>query len=225
MHEPPVVVSVVVPVYNGERLIARCMESLLAQSDVTVDVIVVDDGSTDRSIEVASSFPVRVVARPHAGVSAARNAGLRVARAALIGFCDHDDEWLPTKAARQISYLDQHPEVASVLCRQEIVLPPGVDPPSWLQPDEQGDIGGPLPMSGLFRAEALAAVGGFDEELAGNEDLDLLVRMRELGYQSAVLDDRLVVRHVHDDNWSHGPGSYVPGLFEVLRRRAHRSRT
>jgi glycosyltransferase involved in cell wall biosynthesis len=191
---------------------------------VITDVIVVDDGSVDGSADVASRYPVRVVRQDHTGVSAARNAGLRLARASLIGFCDHDDEWVPTKAARQISYLDDHPDVDCVMCRQRIVLAPGIDPPSWLPPDSDGDIGGPLPMSGLFRAEVLEAIGGFDEELAGNEDLDLLVRMRELGHRSAVIDDRLVVRHVHDGNWSHGPGSYTPGLFEVLRRSARRSR-
>jgi len=187
-------------------------------------VIVVDDGSRDRTVEIATTYPVRILRREHAGVSAARNAGIACATAPLIGFCDHDDEWRPTKVARQVDHLRRHPELVGVLCRQEIVLAPGVERPAWLVPDGRGDLGGTHPLSGLFRGDALVAVDGFDESIVDGEDLDLLVRLRERGGELGVLDERLLVRHVHLDNVSHRAPSYAPGVFEVLRRHARRSR-
>jgi glycosyltransferase involved in cell wall biosynthesis len=224
MHSEGRWVSVVVPTFDGEALIERCLRSLLAQEGVALDVVVVDDGSRDRTAELASAYPVRVVVRSHEGVAAARNAGVHCARAPLVAFCDQDDEWRPSKAARQVAYLDDHPEAAAVLCRQEVVLAPGIEPPPWLVPDARGDLGGILPLSGLFRSEALAAVGGFDTALVGNDDLDLLVRLGEHGHRVDVLDEKLLVRHVHARNASHELGSYTPAIFDVLRRRVRRSR-
>ena len=213
-----------VPVYDGEMLVGRCIESLLTQQGHTIEIVVVDDGSCDRSADVAASYPVRLVRRGHAGVSAARNAGVACATAPVIGFCDHDDEWRPTKVARQLSLLRDRPDLVGVLCRQEIVLAPRVTRPSWLVPDERGDVGGVHPLSGLFRVDAITEIGGFDEDIPLGEDLDLLVRLRERGGEIAMLDDRLLVRHVHEHNMSHRLKSYTPGVFEVLRRRARRSR-
>jgi glycosyltransferase involved in cell wall biosynthesis len=223
MAAPPEV-SIVVPVYDGEALIGRCLESLLGQRGHQVEVIVVDDGSRDRTVEIATTYPVRVVRREHAGVSAARNTGVACATAPLIGFCDHDDEWRQTKVARQVEHLRRHPELVGVLCRQEIVLAPGVEHPAWLVRDWHGELGGTHPLSGLFRGDALVAVGGFDEAIASGEDLDLLVRLRERGGELGVLDERLLVRHVHEHNVSHRTPSYAPGVFEVFRRHARRSR-
>jgi glycosyltransferase involved in cell wall biosynthesis len=223
MRAPPEV-SVVVPVYDGEALLGRCIESLLAQEGHVVQVIVVDDGSRDATLAVATSFPVTVLRRAHRGVCAARNAGGACATAPFIGFCDHDDEWRPTKVARQVERLRAEPRLVGVLCGQEIVVADGVEHPPWLVRDAAGVLGGTNPISGLFRADAIAAVGGFDEHVRFGEDLDLLVRMRERGGEFAVLDDPLLVRHVHESNMSHELGSYGPGLFSALRRRARRSR-
>jgi glycosyltransferase involved in cell wall biosynthesis len=164
-------VTVVVATHEGEAWIGRCLESLLAQRGETVEIVVVDDGSLDRTADVVATYPVRLVREPHRGVASARNTGVRLARSALVGFCDQDDEWHPDKARRQAAHLREHPTVAMVLCRQEAELG-GTAPPSWLVPDANGDLGGVLPLSGLFRATALHAVGGFDERLAGNDDLD-----------------------------------------------------
>ncbi len=214
-------VAVVVAAYQGEAFIERCLASLVAQEGEALEVVVVDDGSTDATAERAAAFPVTVVATEHGGVAAARNAGLRAARAPYVGFCDQDDEWLPTKAARQRAHLEQRPDLAGVLCRQRWVLAGGTRPP-WLVPDANGDLGGVAPLSGLFRADALRAVGGFEEGLDGRDDIDLLVRLREHGLDVEVLDDVLLVRHAHDANASHDLESYASGLHDVVRRHRRR---
>lgn len=212
------------PTFDGMHLVGRCLRSLLAQDGELVEVIVVDDGSGDATVDVVSQFPdVRLVRVAHHGVAAARTTGIRLARAPFVGFCDQDDEWLPHKAAHQAAHLRAHPELAGVLCRQEVVLD-GVEQPAWLVPDGRGDLGGVLPLSGLFRAEALARVGGLDVALRGNDDFDLLVRLRATGLQLDVLREQLLRRHVHVANTSNTIGSYAPGMLEVLRRHLARSR-
>jgi glycosyltransferase involved in cell wall biosynthesis len=217
-------VSVIVPTYNGGDLVARCLDSLLTQRAETLEVIVVDDGSTDGTLDVVKRYPgVRVVRGDHHGVAAARSTGVARASAPFIGFCDQDDEWLPGKAHRQAKHLRSRSDVAAVLCRQDVVLDE-VDRPVWLVDDRRGDAGGVLPLSGLFRTEVFNRLGGFVDSGLGSDDFDLLVRMREEGLCLDVLDDVLVRRHVHDNNASHALGSYAPGMIEVLRRRTRRAR-
>ena len=113
-------VSVVVPVFNGARFLGECLESLLAQDYPAVEIIVVDDGSSDGSADLADGFAgIRVLRRPHEGLPRTRNAGIRAASGSLIGFCDADDTWKPEKARVQVDYLAAHPACGVVLCRQE----------------------------------------------------------------------------------------------------------
>src|SRR5437763_396949 len=95
-------VSVVVPVRNGERFLGQALESALGQTLRPTEVIVVDDGSTDATVQVAAAFPVLVVASDGRGVSAARNTGVAASRGELIAFLDHDDVWERAKLERDV---------------------------------------------------------------------------------------------------------------------------
>ena len=128
----PPLVSVVVPVYNAEEFVGAAIESLLAQDYSSFEVIVVDDGSSDASADVAGSFPgVQVVRQSNAGPAAARNAGIERARGEFVAFHDADDLVPPTKLSVQVRFLLEHQEVDCVLARQE-----WIDPPAW--PKRQG---------------------------------------------------------------------------------------
>ena len=96
-------ISCIVPVLNGERYLTEAIASVLTQTEPPLEIIVVDDGSTDRTVELARSFgdAVRLVRQEHRGVSAARNHGVRVARGELLAFLDADDLYLPRKLAQQ----------------------------------------------------------------------------------------------------------------------------
>ncbi len=217
--------SVVVPTYQGIGLIERCLDALLGQVGEVLDIIVVDDGSTDATCEaVTARSRVRLFRRSHAGVAAARNVGIDAAQAPFVGFCDQDDEWLPEKAHTQAEHLRTHPDVDVVLCQADVQL--DIDErPKWLGDDQRGRRGGVPPLSGLFRSEVLARVGGFVGTEYGNEDFDLLVRLRESGARFEVADDVLMRRHVHDRNASHAFGTYERGLVDVMRRRVGRARS
>jgi glycosyltransferase involved in cell wall biosynthesis len=105
-------VSVIIPCYNAERYVCATIETVFAQGEPDIEIIVVDDGSKDRSVElVRAAFPtVRVVEQPNQGVAAARNHGLRLATGEWIAFLDADDIWLPGKLAAQFTQLDAAPD-------------------------------------------------------------------------------------------------------------------
>lgn len=114
MSVSPPVVSVVVPVYRSERFVAATIHSVLAQTLQAFEVVVVDDGSPDRSIEICKSFAdprLRYVHQPNRGLAAARNAGIRAARGRYIAFLDSDDLWAPDKLTRQVEHLASRPGV------------------------------------------------------------------------------------------------------------------
>jgi hypothetical protein len=109
-------VSVVVPVYNGARYLRQALDSALAQTYQPLQVLVVDDGSTDASPALIASYGSRVVSirQPNAGVAQARNTGLRAASGELIAFLDQDDWWLPEKVARQVERFQADDELGLV---------------------------------------------------------------------------------------------------------------
>jgi glycosyltransferase involved in cell wall biosynthesis len=215
----PVLVSVIVPVFNCARFLGECLESLLAQDYPALDIVVVDDGSSDGSGDLAERFSeVRVLRRSHEGLYATRNAGLGVAAGPLIGFCDADDLWKPEKARRQVEYLQSHPDVAVVLCRHDTVFEPGVAWPEWLRPDQvRGDLDGVSPNSGLFRRVVFDRLGEFRKFAQLGSDFDLLVRMRTAGMSIAVLEDSLRVRRIHDDNMTSRSESALAPMFQIVR--------
>jgi glycosyltransferase involved in cell wall biosynthesis len=112
-------VSAVVPAYNAARTLRAAVESILLQTVVDMEVIVVDDGSEDETAEVARAIAdprVRLISQPNLGASAARNAGIHSARGRYVAFLDADDLWLPDKLARQLALLDSRRDVHAVHC-------------------------------------------------------------------------------------------------------------
>jgi len=216
----PVLVSVIVPVFNGARFLAECIESLTGQDHPAVEVIVVDAGSTDGSGDLAATFSrVRLLRRTYESIGASRNAGIGAATGSLIGFCDSDDMWRPGKARRQVAYLQARPDVAIVLCRQETVFEPGVPWPAWLRPDQvRGDLDGVSAMSGLFRRAVFDRLGGVRAaEIGADFEHGLLYRARAAGLKIEVLEELLTLRRIHDANTTTRQGSSLPLMFTSVR--------
>ncbi len=224
-------VSVVLPVFNGARFIAAALESVAAQTEPALEAIVVDDGSTDGSGEIAARCPAaRVLRQENRGVSAARNAGIAAARGRFVAFLDVDDMWRPEKLARQRAALDAHPEAGFSVCSQEFILDEGVGRPPWLTPDL---LATPriwyIPSALLARRECLERVGGFDEGLRRlHEDTDWFIRAFEAGFKGARIDDVLLVRRVHASNRTlqadPSQRDLLPVIAASLARRRARER-
>lgn len=219
------VVSVVIPVYNGERYLAAALDSVFRQNYRPIEVMVVDDGSNDTSAEIAHSLAeVRYFYQANQGVAVARNVGIANASGDLIAFLDQDDMWATNKLRSQVDYLLTHPEVGYVLARQQTFLEPGADPPSWLKKELLiTDSVAFLPGALLVRKEILHQVGGFEPRFRIDNDSEWFFRARDAGVPMAILPEILLYRRIHGSNQTSQTRSGGPLLRivkESLDRRA-----
>jgi GT2 family glycosyltransferase len=201
--EPPLF-SVVIPAHNAERTIGDALDSVLIQTCQRFEIVVVDDGSTDRTVECAHATGagrVRIVSQENRGVSAARNAGIRAARAPWVCFLDADDLWLPTYLAKMREELEHDPqpglvftdawvydEVAGRIRRQPMMARRRPAEPLPTQPDAFFSLllrGNFVYTSATVPKDVLEQVGGYDEELTHAEDYDLWLRIAAAGFRTA----------------------------------------
>lgn len=192
MKTPLPEVSIIIPTYNGERFIAQTVESVLAQTFKDFEVLVIDDGSVDRTIEaIPKSDPrVRIHRQKNAGVAAARNTGIRIANGHFIAFLDQDDLWHPQKLHVQLEAFRKRPQVGVVYggFRNWIDGTAPFFPHRTLNADEiveqlSGWIYHQLLLTNwvllstaMFRAEVIQKTGFFDESLPPADDWDYVIR-------------------------------------------------
>ena len=205
-------VSVIIPTYNRWQVLRRAIDSVLAQSVTANEIIVVDDGSTDNTHTLLQSTfgdRIKVLVQPNRGVSAARNAGLKIASGDWIALLDSDDEWLPEKLQQQIEVLEQNS--SCVLCHtDEIWVRNGVRVnPMKKHKKTGGDIFAqclPLcaisPSSALIKKDIFKTIGLFNESLPACEDYDLWLRICA-AHPVHYLDKKLLIKYGgHEDQLS-----------------------
>ena len=228
MKENPLV-SVIIPVYNYERYLAEAIESVLNQTYGRVEVIVVDDASTDRSSEVAKGFAdrgVRYCYQDRAGIGPARNRGAELAQGDFIAFLDADDRWPEYKLERQLSAFQNDPALEMVF-GQAVQLHNGAE---W----EAGVKDGKLPVAGmvpgmvagtmLIKRDAFRRVGEFPGGLKVGEFIDWYARAVELKIRSLVLPDLFLWRRIHDSNTGVRERQSVSDYARVLKAKLDRRR-
>ena len=222
-NEPSI--SVVIPVLNGERFLREAIVSAFAQTYPPVEVIVVDDGSSDRSAAIAEELGALVLRRGHRGVSAARNAGVAAAQGDLIALLDADDRWPLGRLAVQVERLRRRPELGFLIGRARIFLEPGVTRPQWLTDDLAND-GSSLAMGTILaRRDLFEQVGGFDESLDICEDLDWLARAHDANIPYEVLDDVVLEYRFHGANTGlPRRGDLEQGVLRTIRSSLQRKR-
>lgn len=216
-------VSVVIPAFNAAPYLSRAVESVLAQTHPVAELVVVDDGSSDETYEVAGRFDSAVVRirQANRGVSNARNRGAAATRGDLIAFLDADDEWLPRKLEVQLARLAARPEVVASFTNSVAVderTGSERSLPYRLEPDMERSllVKGPLignASSVLVRRGAFEAVGGFDEALSQSADYELWLRLAGRGAFDYV-PEVLVRLRVREGSMS----SSVPLLERDTRR-------
>ena len=245
-HQP--LVSVVIATYNYGRFLAEAVHSILGQTYPAREIIIIDDGSTDETADVAASFgdAVRYIKQDNAGVSAARNNGIRRAKGEFVAFLDADDQWAPEKLEKQKSLLDALPDsVALVGTKTWEVFEDGHRIDTTPAVKRQDPILSRLEMvvrnrmvtsSTFMKRECLERVGGFDEELNYCEDWDLWLRIGE-HYGTAIIEEPLVICRQHHGSAAkklermvehhmlvfdrHVPKDLSPVQKSLLRRRTY----
>jgi glycosyltransferase involved in cell wall biosynthesis len=219
-------ISVVIPVFNTEQFLGDAIASVLIQGDGLLEVIVVDDGSTDGSAAIAEGFddPVRVIRQSNAGPGAARNRGVEAARGEYITFLDADDTYTSDKFGLQIRRLDGHSGVDIVIGRQRYLM-------------LEGDIGGEPQLSEfhddhlslqlgacLFRQHVFNRVGLLDESMRMCEDWDWFMRAREAGIPLLLHRHVVLNQRVHTTNITRQREAGARFTLQMMRRSLARRR-
>lgn len=181
-------ISVIIPLYNSEKTIRETIESVLNQTFSDFELILINDGSKDSTLDIVSSIQdsrLKVFSYSNAGISASRNRGISQASGEFIAFLDHDDLWTPDKLELQLKALQENPQAAvayswnNTIDESSQVLRRGGRVNVNTNTYAKFLVGNFLETASnpLIRKEALIQVGGFDESVLGPEDWDLFVRL------------------------------------------------
>jgi len=219
-------ISAIIPCYNGERYLAAAIESVVQQTYRAVEVIVVDDGSTDRTEEVARRFEgaIRYDRHPHAGSGSARNRGVALASGDFLAFLDADDLWIEDKLARQMAALQADPALEIICGHAEQFVSPELpdEVKARLRPEEH-PMPSQLPGALLLRRTVFERVGGYSSRFVTATEMDWFMRATEQGVKTLMLPAVVLKRRVHTTN--HGlirrdaRQDYVRVLKAALDRR------
>ena len=217
-------VSAVVPVFNGKRFLVEALASIAAQTYAPVEVILVDDGSTDGSADLVVGFPaVQVLRQTNRGVAAARNAGVAASRGELIAFLDQDDRWTADKLALQVRRMTQRRDLAFTLAHQRLFLEPGAVRPGWLRPEHlEVEQIGYLPGTLVAWRRTFERVGAFEEADPIASDTDWFLRAADAGLGMEIMPEVLLERRIHATNQSALTDLGHAELLRAVRRSVAR---
>jgi len=218
-------VSVIIPVYNGEGYLAEALVSAVRQDYGPKEIIVVDDGSTDGSREVARSFGpcLNLASQENCGTGAARNRGVELAKGSLLTFLDQDDVWSEEKLSRQVEALVNDQEVQVVFSHVEQFCSP--DMPSDFQNRlsfDSSPVPGFLPSSMMIRREAFERVGPFETEWQIGEWANWYGRYQQVGLKTRILPETLVRRRLHKGNKGIQLREFRSEYLEIVRAAVQR---
>ena len=219
-------ISVVIPAYNSERFVAEAIESALGQSHPPVEVIVIDDGSTDGTADVVRSFSDRVHYhyQENGGIGRARNKGIELARCTFLSFLDSDDCWTENKLSLQLQEFNRDLELDMVFGQALQV----VNGDAWenRHKDLSQSKMAPAIIPGgiLVKRESFLRVGNFRSDTKVGEFIDWYARAIELGLKWRVTPDLVLWRRLHDSNTGIRERASVSDYARVLKASLDRRR-
>jgi GT2 family glycosyltransferase len=229
-NESPAV-SVIMPAYNAEAYLATAVESVLAQTYRDFELLIIDDGSSDRTAALAYQYAqvdprVRLIQRPNAGPGPARNTGFRAAGGRLFAFLDSDDEWDARFLAEQVAVLDQRRDIDVLIAnarnrggardgQPSRPASPGIETLSLsrMLADEES-----LFIMAVFRRTVVEAVGGFDPAFFTNEEYEMWLRAALAGFRFARNPLPLGWYRCRPDSLSAGETRMLSGILRVFAR-------
>jgi glycosyltransferase involved in cell wall biosynthesis len=218
--------SVIMPVYNGAHFLAEAMASIRRQNYTPLEIIVIDDGSTDQTAEVVRQQPgeIRYAYQENAGPSAARNKGIGMARGELIAFLDADDLWPEGKLENQVGRLLENPELDVVTGRIQYIHLPGAKMLDLPYEGPHNTVTHVHLGSGVYRRRVFERVGLFDETLRFSEDHDWFLRAREERVSMIILEQVTLLYRLHEGNMTRDRTFHELQLAKVLKKSLDRRR-
>ncbi|MFT4519068.1 MAG: glycosyltransferase involved in cell wall biosynthesis [Halioglobus sp.] len=223
-------VSVVVPVYNGEQYLAEALDSVLSQTERNLEILVVDDGSNDSSAAIIAEYTdrderVRMLTQPNSGVTAARNAGILASRSQYIAFIDQDDRWRHDALATHLHTLYSKPDLGYTLAHQVCFLQPGATAPDWFQLQKLDEaVAGYLPGALCTRRSVFDTIGLFDERYSVSSDADWFAKARDANVTMELLSQVILERRIHSVNQSRHAEFIQKELLQLLHESIRRKR-
>lgn len=220
-------ISIILPVYNGEAYLAEAIESMLNQKYKPIEIIVVDDGSTDKGAEIIKRYSeLKYFFQTNKGTASARNLGIQKANSSFLAFLDQDDLWVEKKLELQVKAFMRNPETDIVFGHIKQFLSPDIDEslkqkifcPSLPMP-------GYLPSAMLIKKEAFLKVGLFDSAWQIGEWANWYVRASELKLRIAMLPELVALRRIHANNKGVLQRQSITEYARILKASLDRRRT
>jgi glycosyltransferase involved in cell wall biosynthesis len=216
-------VSLIIPVYNASRYLPEAINSALNQTVKPRQIIVVDDGSTDESLQIARGYgkAVTVIAQANGGTAAARNRGLAEAHEPMIAFLDNDDRFVPQKLERQLQALREHPQALLCVCRAGAFWSSEVPETARKAADLTPQFRMGQPGTWLARRELFERAGRFNPDPQCNliEGSELFTRIENTGCEIVRIDDMLLQRRLSMSNKTADTKAHLDGIMTLLHRR------
>ena len=216
-------ISVIIPVYNGEQFLAGAIQSVFDQKYHQLEIIVVDDGSTDNTQKIAEGFgeKLRYIRKENGGPASARNKGLELAQGEFIAFIDADDVWVKDKLSRQLALFKKYKEPGIVIgltlktrfLTEDKLEQPGVNPKSTFRLS----LG-----SSLIKKSVFNEIGLLDEDLFLGEDTDWFNRAKENRVPIAIHRDIVQYYRIHENNITNNKRRFNHYVFRVLKKAKDR---
>ncbi|HEV7412057.1 MAG TPA: glycosyltransferase family A protein [Casimicrobiaceae bacterium] len=221
-------IDVVIPAFNAARYLDEALASVLSQDHAVHRIIVVDDGSTDGTADVAARFgaPVEIERRHNGGAAAARNTGIARSAAAVVAFLDADDRWTPHKLSLQAAALGTDPAIDFVLCLVRAFASPELPEAerAALEAQQPRPFEGWVAGSMLIRRASFDRVGPFVEDLRVGEVVDWFSRARRAGLNHLIVPEVLVERRLHRHNTTRLQAADRRGYLLAAKRHVDRLR-
>jgi glycosyltransferase involved in cell wall biosynthesis len=223
-------ISCIIAVFNGEQFLREALDSILAQTYHPLEILVVDDGSTDRTPEIVSEYAdaVRYFRQSNAGPGAARNTGLNQAKGEFIAFLDADDLWHKDKLARQISCFKARPDLEICVTHAKNFWVPELREEERLFQNHR--LSKPVPayitQTLLARRDVFEKLGLFNASFRHVHDSEWFFRAKEQGVNTELLSDTLVYRRLHHTNRSRqSADSSLAEYFTLVKNTLDRQRS
>jgi glycosyltransferase involved in cell wall biosynthesis len=217
-------VSCIVPVYNGERYLGDALGSVFEQTHNNLEVLVVDDGSTDGSAEVACRFNnVQLIKKSNGGSASARNLGIAQARGDYVAFLDADDLWLPCKIERQLKTFEREDRLGICVAYHQNFW----EHAYAFEAEQNPALARPQPGGGstvMISRRALDKVGMLNEAFSHRDIQEWTMRASFGGWQVRMLEEVLVRRRIHAHNLSRSRVGGEPELLDIATALLARKR-